>query len=79
MNAQQAEVDFNLTIKPSGKGKAQKIEITNGSLLFVDNGAHIDADVTVAQIAAGAVKKSCLLYTSPSPRDISGSRMPSSA
>ena len=58
VNAQQAEVDFNLTIKPSGKGKAQKIEITNGSLLFVDNGAEIDADVTVAQIAAGAVKKS---------------------
>ena len=24
-------------------------------------------------------KKTCLLYTSPSPRDISGSRMPSSA
>ena len=24
-------------------------------------------------------KRSCLLYTSPSPRDISGSRMPSSA
>ena len=40
VNAQQAEVDFNLTIKPSGKGKAQKIEITNGSLLFVDNGGH---------------------------------------
>jgi DNA-directed RNA polymerase subunit beta' len=58
VNAQQAEVDFNLTIKPSGKGKAQKIEITNGSLLFVDNGAEIDADVTVAQIAAGSVKKS---------------------
>ena len=31
--------------------------------------------------AAGSTKntKSCLLYTSPSPRDISGSRMPSSA
>ena len=26
-----------------------------------------------------AVRSSCLLYTSPSPRDISGSRMPSSA
>ena len=26
-----------------------------------------------------AVKWACLLYTSPSPRDISGSRMPSSA
>jgi hypothetical protein len=24
-------------------------------------------------------KRSCLLYTSPSPRDLSGSRMPSSA
>ena len=58
VNAQQAEVDFNLTIKPSGKGKAQKIEIPNGSLLFVDNGQAIDADVTVAQIATGAVIKS---------------------
>ncbi len=58
VNAQQAEVDFILTIQPSGKGKPQKIEITNGSLLFVDNGQAIDADVTVAQIAAGAVKKS---------------------
>ena len=27
----------------------------------------------------GAVKKICLLYTSPSPRDQRGSRMPSSA
>ncbi len=58
VEAQQAEVDFILTIKPSGKGKAQKIEVTNGSLLFVNDGQPIDADVTVAQIAAGAVKKS---------------------
>ena len=28
---------------------------------------------------AGIVSKSCLLYTSPSPRDLSTSRMPSSA
>ncbi len=58
VEAQQSEVDFTLTIKPSGKGRAQKIEITNGSLLFVEHGQDIDADVTVAQIAAGAVKKS---------------------
>ena len=32
-----------------------------------------------AQIAADYVKKGCLLYTSPSPRDLSTSRMPSSA
>ena len=58
VEAQQSEVDFTLTIKPSGNGKTQKIEISNGSLLFVENGQEIDADITVAQIAAGSVKKS---------------------
>ena len=58
VDAQQAEADFKVTITPSGKGKAQKIEITNGSLLFVDNGQQVAADATVAQIAAGSVKKS---------------------
>ena len=58
VNAQQSDVDFSLTIKPSGIGKAQKIEITNGSLLFVDDGQKIASDVTVATIAAGAVQKS---------------------
>ena len=58
VNAQQSDVDFSLTIKPSGSGKPQKIEITNGSLLFVDDGQKIASDVTVATIAAGAVQKS---------------------
>ncbi len=59
VEAQQAEVDFILTVKPSsGKGRPQRIEITNGSLLFVEDAQDIDIDVTVAQIAAGAVKKS---------------------
>ena len=58
VEAQQSEVDFTLIINPTGSGKPQKIEITNGSLLFVDNGQEIAADVTVAQITAGAVKKS---------------------
>ena len=35
------------------------------------NGAHLPYDATTAYI--------CLLYTSPSPRDLSTSRMPSSA
>ena len=30
-------------------------------------------------VAEGALSMSCLLYTSPSPRDLSTSRMPSSA
>lgn len=58
VEAQQAEVDFVLTIKPIEKGKIQKIEISSGSLIFVENGQEVDADITIAQIAAGAVKKS---------------------
>tara|TARA_Y100001968_G_scaffold308242_1_gene326819 strand:- start:2534 stop:6643 length:4110 start_codon:yes stop_codon:yes gene_type:complete len=58
VEAQQSEVDFTLSIIPNGNVKAQKIEISNGSLLFVENGQEIEADVTVAQIATGSVKKS---------------------
>ena len=58
VEAQQAEVDFNLTIVPTSGDKPQKIDIPIGSLLFVDNGQNIDIDVTVAQIASGTVQKS---------------------
>ena len=58
VEAQQAEVDFNLSIIPADGGKPQKIDIPIGSLLFVDNDQNIDTDVTVAQIASGAVQKS---------------------
>ena len=58
VEAQQAEVDFNLSIVPKSGGKPQKIDIPIGSLLFVDNGQNIDIDVTVAQIASGTVQKS---------------------
>ena len=40
-------------------------------------------DFDVVLVSSGAIsygmKKSCLLYTSPSPRDLTTSRMPSSA
>ena len=39
----------------------------------------INAFVTIAEEQALAQAKACLLYTSPSPRDRSLSRMPSSA
>jgi len=58
VEAQQAEVDFSLSVVPVSGGKPQKIDIPNGSLLFVDNDQDIDMDVTVAQIASGAVQKS---------------------
>ena len=38
----------------------------------------IDAKTALAK-AESAVKTGCLLYTSPSPRDVEESRMPSSA
>ncbi len=59
VEAQIAETDFTLTVKPSGKGKPQKLEITTGSLLFVANGSETPADTKLAQISSGAaVKKS---------------------
>ncbi len=60
VEAKQAEVDFILKIVPQGNNsnKAQKIEVSSGSLLFVDDGEEINSDITVAQITAGAVKKS---------------------
>ena len=42
------------------------------------NWQWIANNVRIAVVARGR-SRSCLLYTSPSPRDISGSRMPSSA
>ena len=60
VEAKQAEVDFLLKIVPNSgsTNKIQKIEISSGSLLFVDNGQKVDSDITIAQITAGAVKKS---------------------
>ena len=40
---------------------------------------HVGAGVSVVGIVTAATFKGCLLYTSPSPRDLSTSRMPSSA
>ncbi len=59
VEAKLAETDFTLTLKPSGKGKVQKIDITNGSILFVDDGENVAHDIILAQISSGtAVKKS---------------------
>ena len=44
-------------------------------LLGAENVVYFNTDV----MNEDSVKNACLLYTSPSPRDISGSRMPSSA
>ena len=46
---------------------------------YLSRRADIVARFSGGNNAGHAVINDCLLYTSPSPRDISGSRMPSSA
>ena len=59
VDAQIAETDFTLAVKPTGKGKVQKLDITSGSILFVNDGQDTPGDTILAQISAGAtVKKS---------------------
>jgi DNA-directed RNA polymerase subunit beta' len=59
VEAHLAETDFSLEVKPSGKGKVQKLNITSGSILFVDTGDSVPGDTILAQISSGAqVKKS---------------------
>ena len=48
------------------------LEIPDKSLIEISNGENPSYDIR-------NFLKSCLLYTSPSPRDLSTSRMPSSA
>ncbi len=57
VEAQIAETDFSLEVKPSGKGATQKLDITNGSLLFVADGQACPADTMLAQISSGATTK----------------------
>ena len=47
------------------------------ALFQLDAAGLLQDDLRIA--AVGRQQQTCLLYTSPSPRDISGSRMPSSA
>ena len=71
---------WNVSIKVKGISKKMQIEL--GRLI---NGETTDAfDYQKALLKASVVEpelsdEACLLYTSPSPRDLSTSRMPSSA
>ena len=59
VEANLAETDFLLEVKPSGKGKLQKLSISAGSILFVNDGSTVPDDTILAQISSGTqVKKS---------------------
>ena len=67
-----ADVNSNLLTSPGGEHEGKEIK-----LLAIENGFHGRTD-RPAQMSHSC-KDSCLLYTSPSPRDGLLSRMPSSA
>ena len=69
----------NAGIHKNGKWlvKDVNLEIHRGKIVTII-GPNGSGKSTTAKIALGLFK-SCLLYTSPSPRDQRGSRMPSSA
>ena len=61
----------------------QKINLKNKYALVTGAGKGLGRACSIALAEAGAtviaLSRTCLLYTSPSPRDYAASRMPSSA
>ena len=69
--------DINGGSSCQGCGGAGVISSNQGVLLSIQSGLLSSADRLVS--VRGVVNITCLLYTSPSPRDVEESRMPSSA
>ena len=66
-----AGLNANIEIKPNETGKEATLRLIDGVIAQLER-LRPDVKVIVSSF-------SCLLYTSPSPRDLSTSRMPSSA
>ena len=62
-----------------GGHKAAELAEAYGTPLYVYSGDGFVAHFTAFTAAVSPLDCTCLLYTSPSPRDLSTSRMPSSA
>ena len=56
-----------------------KVFVARGGYTLMEMLVVVAIIVVLAGIGGYLLLPNCLLYTSPSPRDISGSRMPSSA
>ena len=60
-------------------GLGVDLNVTVGAGLSVIGDATFDSNISLGQTETVTISGPCLLYTSPSPRDLSTSRMPSSA
>ena len=84
-NSNQKIADILLKIGCVNINFKKKFTLTSGkkSPVYVDCRKLIsfpkEREIVINEMAKLIKSKYCLLYTSPSPRDISGSRMPSSA
>ena len=70
-----------LTEETSGLFDASSFTAMKDSAFFINGGrgGHVQEADLLTAIQSGQISGACLLYTSPSPRDLSTSRMPSSA
>ena len=70
-------------VKIANRGIITRVLIDSGNLfgtLMSESFCkRLTLPVVGRQLSVGTASKTCLLYTSPSPRDLSTSRMPSSA
>ena len=76
MNIKQNELTAADMAAQTGKLSEQITKPISGSKKIYIEGSRPDIRVPMREIE---VSDTCLLYTSPSPRDLSTSRMPSSA
>ena len=77
-----AKINLNNIKKSFGKNTVIQdlsVDINDGELIVIVGPSGCGKSTLLRMIAGLEEVNSCLLYTSPSPRDISGSRMPSSA
>ena len=84
-NKARAEGDTNVQAQPNAVGNSsiinQNMNVNNGMTGKLQFGNLICSQPTMAvtPFYTGNDAQGCLLYTSPSPRDVEESRMPSSA
>ena len=90
--AKEEPIEFNGTVTEVLPNAMFRVELENGHQLLAHTsgkmrkhririlqGDKVTIEMTPYDMSKGRISYRCLLYTSPSPRDLSTSRMPSSA